>query len=134
MAEEFTHLTDSGVHMVEVGNKPDQKRRAIASGSIFLDENTINLIQNEEIKKGNNDVKRFLKRIAKGKGGEDAEVTYVIDEEKIREEEKYDRFSHLSCTHPFIFVFDFPDHSAHSSDVACTRAGERTYGERAGAR
>ena len=53
MGEEFTHLTDSGVHMVEVGMKPDQKRRAIAQGSIFLDKNTIKLIQNEEIKKGN---------------------------------------------------------------------------------
>lgn len=53
MADEFTHLTDSGVHMVEVGNKPDQKRRAIASGKICLDKNTIKLIQNEEIKKGN---------------------------------------------------------------------------------
>ncbi len=53
MGEEFTHLTDSGVHMVEVGAKPDQKRRAIASGKIFLDENTIKMIQNEEIKKGN---------------------------------------------------------------------------------
>ena len=53
MADEFTHLTDSGVHMVEVGGKPDQKRRAIASGKIILSENTINLIQNEEIKKGN---------------------------------------------------------------------------------
>ena len=52
MADEFTHLTESGVHMVEVGAKPDQKRRAIASGSIFLDKNTIDLIQNEEIKKG----------------------------------------------------------------------------------
>ena len=53
MGEEFTHLTDSGVHMVEVGAKPDQKRRAIASGKIFLDENTIKMIQDEEIKKGN---------------------------------------------------------------------------------
>ena len=53
MADEFTHLTDSGVHMVEVGQKPDQKRKAVASGSIFLDKNTIKLIQNEEIKKGN---------------------------------------------------------------------------------
>ena len=32
MGDEFTHLTDSGVHMVEVGAKPDQKRRAIAAG------------------------------------------------------------------------------------------------------
>ena len=53
MEKDFTHLTDSGVHMVEVGAKPDQKRRAIACGKIFLDENTIKLIQNEEIKKGN---------------------------------------------------------------------------------
>ena len=37
MANEFTHLTDNGVHMVEVGAKPDQKRRAIASGKIILD-------------------------------------------------------------------------------------------------
>ena len=53
MAGEFTHLTDSGVHMVEVGEKPNQKRRATASGKIILSENTIRLIQNEEIKKGN---------------------------------------------------------------------------------
>ena len=53
MGDEFTHLTDSGVHMVEVGAKPDQKRRAVASGKIFLDKNTIGMIQDEEIKKGN---------------------------------------------------------------------------------
>ena len=53
MEKEFTHLTDSGVHMVEVGAKPDQKRRAVASGKIFLDKNTIRMIQDEEIKKGN---------------------------------------------------------------------------------
>ena len=53
MNKDFTHLTDSGVHMVEVGDKSDQKRRAVASGSIFLDNKTIELIQNEEIKKGN---------------------------------------------------------------------------------
>ena len=40
MGKEFTHLTDSGVHMVEVGQKPDQKRLAIASGKIHLDKNT----------------------------------------------------------------------------------------------
>lgn len=53
MNKEFTHLTDGGVHMVEVGDKIDQKRLAIASGKIHLDENTIEMIQNEEIKKGN---------------------------------------------------------------------------------
>ncbi len=39
--------------MVEVGGKPDQKRRAVARGSIFLDENTVTMIRDEEIKKGN---------------------------------------------------------------------------------
>lgn len=53
MSKEFTHLTDSGVHMVEVGDKIDQKRKAIASGKIELAPETIAMIQNEEIKKGN---------------------------------------------------------------------------------
>ncbi|WP_299524662.1 cyclic pyranopterin monophosphate synthase MoaC [uncultured Methanobrevibacter sp.] len=53
MTNEFTHLTDTGVHMVEVGHKSNQKRLAIASGKIYLDKNTIEMIQNEEIKKGN---------------------------------------------------------------------------------
>lgn len=53
MSKEFTHLTDSGVHMVEVGDKIDQKRKAIASGKIQLAPETIAMIENEEIKKGN---------------------------------------------------------------------------------
>lgn len=53
MTKEFTHLTDSGVHMVEVGEKTEQKRSAIASGRIELSKNTIDMIKNEEIKKGN---------------------------------------------------------------------------------
>ena len=43
----------------------------------------------EEIKKGPNDVKRFLKRTATTKSGEKAIVEYILDEDKIREEEKY---------------------------------------------
>ena len=46
----------------------------------------------EEIKKGPNDVRRFMKRTAKTKSGEKAIVEYVIDEEKIKEEEKYDGY------------------------------------------
>ncbi len=51
--DQFTHLTEKGVHMVEVGEKSTIKRSAIASGTINLKEETINLIQNQEIKKGN---------------------------------------------------------------------------------
>ena len=32
--KEFTHLTETGVHMVEVGAKPQQRRTAVASGKI----------------------------------------------------------------------------------------------------
>lgn len=46
----------------------------------------------EEIKKGPNDVRRFMKRTVQTKSGEDASVTYTIDEEKIKEEEKYDGY------------------------------------------
>lgn len=51
--KDFTHLTSKGVHMVEVGEKPSVKRSATAIGQIILSQKTINLIQNQEIKKGN---------------------------------------------------------------------------------
>lgn len=46
----------------------------------------------EEIKKGPNDVRRFLKRVSKTKSGEKAVVEYLLDESKIAEEEKYDGY------------------------------------------
>lgn len=46
----------------------------------------------EEIKKGPNDVKRFMKRVTKTKSGEKATVEYQLDEDKIAEEEKYDGY------------------------------------------
>ncbi len=46
----------------------------------------------EEMKKGPNDVRRFMKRVAQTKNGEKISVTYVIDESKVAEEEKYDGF------------------------------------------
>ena len=53
MKKSFTHLSKKGVHMVEVSDKPVIKRTAIAQGRIFLKNETIRLIENEEIKKGN---------------------------------------------------------------------------------
>lgn len=51
--KEFTHLTQSGVHMVEVGDKPVIKRTALARGKIKLQTETIELIEKGELKKGN---------------------------------------------------------------------------------
>lgn len=51
--KEFSHLTETGVHMVEVGEKEDQRRSATAEGTIYLQKETISMIENAEIKKGN---------------------------------------------------------------------------------
>ena len=49
----FTHLSEKGVHMVEVSDKPVVKRTAVTRGKIYLSRDTIELIEKEEIKKGN---------------------------------------------------------------------------------
>jgi len=49
----FTHLSEKGVHMVEVSDKPVVKRTAVARGKIYLNKETIELIEKQEIKKGN---------------------------------------------------------------------------------
>ncbi|MGL6299069.1 MAG: cyclic pyranopterin monophosphate synthase MoaC [Methanobacteriaceae archaeon] len=51
--KEFTHLKDDGVHMVEVGEKEIIRRTAIATGKIKLQKSTIELIESQNIKKGN---------------------------------------------------------------------------------
>jgi len=51
--KEFTHLTKTGVKMVDVGNKNVTKRTAKAVGKIYLQKFTIEKIINNEIKKGN---------------------------------------------------------------------------------
>ncbi len=51
--KKLTHLTNSGVHMVEVGDKPIIRRTAVARGIIKLQRDTIKLINMGEVKKGN---------------------------------------------------------------------------------
>ena len=49
----LTHTDSSGkAKMVDVGDKPDQERRAVASGRILLEAATVELIRENEIKKG----------------------------------------------------------------------------------
>ncbi len=49
----FSHTDDKGkARMVDVGAKPDQYRMARATGKIYLAENTIRLIRDNQIKKG----------------------------------------------------------------------------------
>ena len=49
----FTHTDNKGkARMVDVGNKPDKERIAVAEGSIKLDNETLKLIQENLIQKG----------------------------------------------------------------------------------
>lgn len=49
----FTHFNDKGLaHMVEISNKDDTKRTAIARGKIYMKKETIRLIKEGLIKKG----------------------------------------------------------------------------------
>lgn len=50
---EFSHTDDQGrARMVDVGNKPIQQRKAVAKGFIQLQPETIRLVRENEIKKG----------------------------------------------------------------------------------
>ena len=52
-AEELTHTDEEGsVQMVDVGAKPDTDRRAVATGTIRLQESTIQAIEADQLGKG----------------------------------------------------------------------------------
>ena len=51
--DDLTHTTDEGdVQMVDVGDKPDSERRAVAAGEIHLQPSTIEAIRADAIGKG----------------------------------------------------------------------------------
>ncbi|WP_255193148.1 cyclic pyranopterin monophosphate synthase MoaC [Natronobeatus ordinarius] len=52
-ADDLTHTTAAGdVQMVDVGEKPDTKRRAVAAGEIRLRSSTIEAIREDQVGKG----------------------------------------------------------------------------------
>jgi cyclic pyranopterin phosphate synthase len=52
-ADDLTHTDDSGtVQMVDVGDKPDTTRRAVAAGTIHLQPSTVAAIRADDIGKG----------------------------------------------------------------------------------
>ncbi len=48
----FTHIQDNRAKMVDIGNKPDVARRAVAAGEILLKPKTLEAIRNRLIEKG----------------------------------------------------------------------------------
>ncbi|WP_256301218.1 cyclic pyranopterin monophosphate synthase MoaC [Haloarchaeobius salinus] len=52
-ARDLTHVDDDGdAQMVDVGAKPDSRRRAVAEGTIRLRESTVDAIRANEVEKG----------------------------------------------------------------------------------
>ena len=50
---DLTHVTDDGdAQMVDVGDKPDSARRAVARGRIDLQESTVAAIESDSVEKG----------------------------------------------------------------------------------
>ena len=53
MAEKLTHLDEAGrAHMVDVGDKADTERVAVARGEVLMKKATFDLIQSGQMKKG----------------------------------------------------------------------------------
>lgn len=78
--------------IITFSRKVMEYQRTIRNRQIERARKMLQLNDPEEIKKGPNDVRRFMKRVAKTVSGEKASVTYILDEEKIAEEEKYDGY------------------------------------------
>lgn len=78
--------------IITFSRKVMEYQRSVRSRQIERAKKLLELKDPEEIKKGPNDVKRFLKRTAKTKSGETAVMEYILDQDKIAEEEKYDGY------------------------------------------
>ena len=78
--------------IVTFSRKMMEYQRCVRNRQIDRAKRLLQIKDPEEIKKGPNDVRRFMKRIAKTESGEKAVVDYILDEDRIREEEKYDGY------------------------------------------
>ena len=78
--------------IVTFSRKMMEYQRHIRNNQIQRAKNLLKNLDPETYKKGANDVTRFIKRTSKSASGSDVTDEYVIDEERIAQEEKYDGF------------------------------------------
>ena len=87
--------------IVTFSRKMMEYQRHIRNGQIERAKELLKTKDPEMIKKGPNDVTRFIKRKSTGKNGEAATDSYYVDQSIIEEEEKYDGYyavaTNLSC-------------------------------------
>lgn len=78
--------------IITFSRKMMEYQRMVRNRQIERAENLLKKNDPEQIKKGPNDVRRFLKRKAQTKSGENAEISYELDKDKIKDEERYDGY------------------------------------------
>ena len=78
--------------IITFSRKMMEYQRAVRNRQVERARRMIERNDPEEIKKGPNDVRRFMKRTAETKSGEKAVVSYILDEEKIKAEENSDGY------------------------------------------
>lgn len=76
--------------IITFSRKMMEYQRSVRNRQIERAKQMISKKDPEEIKKGPNDVRHFLKRVAKD--GKEAEVSYELDQARIDEEEKYEGY------------------------------------------
>ncbi len=87
--------------IVTFSRKMMEYQRYIRKGQVERARELLKTKDPETIKKGPNDVTRFIKRISTGKDGEKAADNYIIDTSIIKDEEQYDGYyaiaTNLEC-------------------------------------
>lgn len=78
--------------IVTFSRKMMEYQRHIRNAQIERAKKILNSYNVEDVKKGPHDVTRFIKRTSTGKDGEKASDHYMIDQEAIEKEEKYDGY------------------------------------------
>jgi transposase len=78
--------------IVTFSRKTMEYQRYIRNRQIERAKSILELNDPDAVGKGPHDVTRFIKRTSKSKSGEKATDSYAIDENRIREEEKYDGY------------------------------------------
>jgi transposase len=78
--------------IITFSRKMMEYQRTVRNRQIERAKKLLALKDPEEIRKGPNDVRRFIKRTSLSKPGENTAVEYILDESKIAEEEKYDGY------------------------------------------
>ena len=78
--------------IVTFSRKAMEYQRHIRNAQVARAKNILATRNVDDVKKGPNDVRRFIKRTSTGKGGEKASDHYVIDQAVIDREEKYDGY------------------------------------------